>query len=359
MYRLVLIIGIFCLTIAFAAETNDIQPYYPLEESSSLQGVCIPSRINIASSWDFFIKGGFLYWNAKKDANEYALSTTQPLNNPPVGSRALRPKALWKPGLKIALGGTINRDAWTVEAQWTYLLGKAHGASNAPRQGYLMPLHISALSRLAHPGAQNISTHWKVYYHTADLFIGKPYYLSSWVVLNPICGFRGAWIKDKLRTQLTAITETGAVAINTLTETFNQRMWYLGPRVGINTNWLLGYGARVFTDFAGAILFANGRLSKRATSTNYASTLGYANNEVLDLRAKKRNALRTNFNAAFGFAWGTYFDEQNWYIDLLVGYQFNYWNDYLSGISSTQENFNTNSGSLYLHGLTSTIRLDF
>jgi hypothetical protein len=327
-------------------------------------GYNTPGRINVCGAWDFFLKADFIYWEVKRDLTEYAVSTTNSYTNPALSGKVIRPSAKWRPGVKVALGGNSDHDDWTFLAEWTYILGKADGSATAPANGALLPVNQTTLEVFDRVSANNQNSRIKIHYHTGDLNLGRPYYVGKDLVFAPFFGLRGAWIKDKERVSsetLLALQFDGSTttAIANLTESTKQRNWYIGPRIGIDTKWELGAGFRLFGNAAGSILYTRGYISTKATSDDYASTLGYTGNTVMSLKTDKHNQLRPNANTAVGLAWGSYFDKNNWHVDMVLGYEFHYWFDHITSLSSGLQGENNYGGGLYLQGATFSLQLDF
>ena len=78
---------------------------------------------------------------------------------------------------------------------------------------------------------------------------------------------------------------------------------------------------------------------------------------------EKKAYFNPNFEIALGMAWGSYFCDDNWHIDLLVAYEFHiFWyqnmmRKMLDGILAFD--IDSTPGDLILHGLTVSLRLDF
>ena len=130
-------------------------------------------------------------------------------------------------------------------------------------------------------------------------------------------------------------------------EHYKHKLWNLGPRFGVNTNWLLGCGFRLFGDAAGSVLFTQTTLATNGTLTGSGATSSI----VADMKINTQNSIRPNIETSLGLGWCTYFDNQNWHVDLALGYDFNYWHDFLVTL--------VDDGALYIQGAKFSARLDF
>jgi hypothetical protein len=77
------------------------------------------------------------------------------------------------------------------------------------------------------------------------------------------------------------------------------------------------------------------------------------------------NTLRTHLDLEFGIAWGSYFDNNNWHVDLSAGYGFqvffnqNMFRWFASTYYGSVAQSVSPNGNLYMHGLTASARFDF
>ena len=146
-----------------SAHSADKEHYQPLPKDLQKEAYSIPASVEVAGSWDFFLKADFIYWVAKRDGTEYAVSTKKSYIYPPYEGTTLRPKAKWRPGVKVALGSTFDYDDWSLEAQWTYLLGKARGSATAPTSGYLKLVNSAFMKQFYANGAASASENQKTH----------------------------------------------------------------------------------------------------------------------------------------------------------------------------------------------------
>jgi hypothetical protein len=88
-------------------------------------------------------------------------------------------------------------------------------------------------------------------------------------------------------------------------------------------------------------------------------------NSITIVRQKDIDYLRTHLELELGFGWGSYFDNNNWHIDLSAGYALqvffdqNMFRHFETGNHRTTAYSSLPHGNLYVQGLTATARLDF
>ncbi|MFA5250797.1 MAG: hypothetical protein WC371_05270, partial [Parachlamydiales bacterium] len=85
------------------------------------EGYNATARIDVKGSWDFFLNGSFIYWDAQE--NGLALGLKQPVNT---ASRTAVEQISFKyhPGFKVGLGLDFNHDDWSSFIEYTRLHGR-------------------------------------------------------------------------------------------------------------------------------------------------------------------------------------------------------------------------------------------
>ena len=128
----------------------------------------------------------------------------------------------------------------------------------------------------------------------------------------------------------------------------------IGPRSGVDTDWMIGCDFRIFGNVAGSLVYQNFNNSNKTIISNPLDDTRDSSNKV--------SYITPNVEFALGLGYGSYFFNNEWYFDLTVGYDFNYfWNQNMMRhcIDSSFNLVDGDSGNLYLHGLTVTARVDF
>ena len=145
----------------------------------------------------------------------------------------------------------------------------------------------------------------------ADLFLTRPYYLGRDWTVQPFFGLRAGWIRQYFDVSGTVIGSSPWYSQETA---MNTNCWGIGPRAGLQTNWLLGMGFSLFGDMSASLLYTRyTTISLRNTNTDGGSVVG-TNNDF--------NAVRPNVDAGLGVRWGSYFTNQKYYFDISAAYNF-------------------------------------
>jgi hypothetical protein len=191
-----------------------------------------------------------------------------------------------------------------------------------------------------------------------DFELSRAYYVGTKLTFQPFVGAEIGWIKEKVY----GIYKT-YLYDNTVIDSYAEsKSWLLGPRVGIDTAWLLGEGFRFFVNSAFSIFYQDFD-NKR----NFDIAPGQTIPAQIFTYKHKHRGVNSHFEAALGFGWGTYFSDNEWHLDLSAGYEFHLLTDQYvlhdleDGESGRKIPLGENltGKDHYLHGLTVTARVDF
>lgn len=326
-----------------------------------------PARIDTRCSWDMWIDASFIYWQPSQDNMEVAFNQTSSLlANPvtttgPVGSYAQQ-SFDYTPGFKVGLGWAFDyHDNWDMAAEYTWLHSNTtnSGAQTTGGTGYLRTWGIPQSTIDGGTQAYNsFSSNWRVNFDIVDLNMGRWYYVGTDLTFRTFVGLRGAWIRQNHNVTYTnngTVANTGVILTNSVSDRLQS--WAVGPEVGLSTKWMLGEGFRIYGNAEADLLYTDyTRISHSETSTT--PSIGWAPNTSNN----HLGTVRPHMDLELGFGWGSYFDNNNWYIDLAAGYDFQVFfaqNMFSHPVSSIQVANKINAGNLYLQGLTITARVDF
>jgi len=345
--KLLLAAGLFASVSLFSTEIQQEKDYdqgHGVQEHQMMGAYSAPARFDVKGSLDLFITASFIYWQPIQESLSLAYTTY----SSPVTSRGkvYDMDFSFKPGFKVGMGINLSYDNWTMYLEYLRLHSKHKESINVPTSATLSCLWRYYEGSLL--SSNHISGHWDFDTDLLDYYMTRSYYLGTKLTLNPFAGLRGGWIDQKLDVRA---TDTN----NHLNKTFVESdTWLVGPRCGVDGFWHLGEGFRVFTNIAASLFYQHFKTVLKYYTVN-ADTLDYFD-------SKKVGRIIPNIDLSLGLAWGTYFADNDWHIDLSAGYEFHhFWNQ--NTIRSLYETVFTNvlitPADLMLHGLTIKARLDF
>lgn len=246
----------------------------------------------------------FIYWQAIEENLDPAVSLSSFANNTSFGfsgnntGEFIRMDFDFKPGFKVGVGVGFDYDKWDVQAEYTYFHGDHEKEGSG---GDLLPTQLSAFSDIAFLFAvsANVSVpafsfeqEWDLDMDILDVDLGRWFYVGTKLTFRPYLGIRAAWISQDLDTEYAEINNLGATA----TVDVDTDSWAVGPRVGLDGNWMLPYGLRVFGNGSADILFT------RYEWEFHESVVGLPNsvNITTDLEEEHINCLRTHLDLILG-----------------------------------------------------------
>jgi len=342
---------LFAATINAEGEVKTFDQGMIVDDTQLSKGYAAPARIAVQGSWDVFLQGEFLYWQVNSDSLTYALNTLYDDAGDVIDAELLSPSAKWRPGVRVSLGFTLGHDNWMLIADWYHIIGLTSGEIINATEGdtqevlipFLIPLDIFTTCYSA-------SQFGKANINVVDLVFSRPFYLGSALTINPTFGIKGYW--NKMSSYNYYEDVVGAFFIIPFTADyidvdFTYKTWGLGPVLGVNGNWLLGCGFKVLGGADFSILYerANAKVSILIPEDIYYIQ------PLADLNVKNQNLIRPYVKGEIGLGWGSYFDNNNWYVDLAAVYEMHYWSNYYTA--------SVPFGNLWMHGASFRLRFDF
>ena len=316
---------------------------YAMSEDQMTAGYNSPARID-THGYDFSIWGSFLYWQGMQDFME--------LGYYPVGTGDSYTKTQeqiemdfdWKPGFKVGIGASTDYDHWDFAAEYTWFHAKNKKSHTVDSTVYF---YVPRYNNLTSTGINKVSGSWKMNFDIVDAEMARSYYVGTKLSFRTFFGARAAWLNQKYKEQL-YILEVEAVPAHWWYYTGKTRNWGVGPRVGIDVNWMFTEGFRFFGNAATSILYSRYRISEKEDNV-----VNLENEFEILYQKSKFHALRPNLEILGGLGWGTYFGDGEYHFDLSAAYEFRFfW-------SQEAMRYDVIRGDLTLNGLTVTARFDF
>ncbi len=299
----------------------------------------------------FYMAGSFIYW--KSGYTDMMISSR--VQNPGVQTSKNKKISLdtqYDPGFKLGIGCNFHRDVWDIFFNWTWLQSNltdkqhTHTPKLATFLGNIVPQESSI--NLTH----QFKARWHFDFDALDLELGRNFYISKYISIRPFAGLKGSLIKHNLEmTYVTPIDPAGTSLQSSMHSQYKDHIWGIGPRLGINSRWVLGQSNFAFlANAAGSIIWEDFHPS---SSTNYLNAQG------APVRIGKMHGHQQELNPVaevfLGFDWGRCL-RKHFYVNLSAGYEMQYWWNQ----EKTSSFFDIEPSKAFnLHGLTTTLRLDF
>jgi len=315
------------------------------------------ARFDVNHCWSVFFDGSFLYWMAMEGGLDLiAVEDTVPSD--PVHVSLAQMKYKYKPGFKAGIGLNFDTDDWDGWVEYTNFHSHTNRRISVGSSPSLIIIPVISTGGVAPNFAYTfVNEKWALKLNIGEAAVSRWYYVGQNLVFNTSFGGRGAWISQKLRFHLE--NPNGSILGSNITPpgtisnfTYSSSSWGAGPEVGLNTEWNMGGGFRLFGNGELDILFT--RYNRRAHLNSNMIVVSSLNDEYVT--EKKINTLRTHVDLEMGLAWGWYFNCREWHFDLSASYGYQVFfnqNMFLVQIAPLTEN------NLYIHGATAKARLDF
>ncbi|MBI3237065.1 MAG: hypothetical protein HYZ48_05145 [Chlamydiales bacterium] len=314
-----------------------------------------PSARGCSNETSIYLAGSFIYW--KSGYSDMIISSR--LQNSLLPQNQKQKKISlnnqYDPGFKVGLGCNFQRDVWDLFLNWTRL------ESNVTNRAHThTPKLVTLLGSLVASGQNDtfVGTHlkanWDFHFNSVDLELGRNFYIGKYLSLRPYAGAKGAWIKQDLKVSYKGAVEgvQGTPFLEPITGHYKDHMWGVGPRIGLNSRWVLGKCNIAFlADLAGSLIWEDFQPYSRVHFVNPLT----GNGPFIERITGHQTQLNPIAEVFVGFDWGHCFDERV-YFNLSAGYEMQYLWDQLktTNFLSFQQN-----DALGMRGLTATLRMDF
>ena len=334
-----------------------------------------PAEINtgLLCEWNLFSMVSFLYWQPLQEDMRLATQGSQRI------STLISPGSLdhgstidmdfdYKPAFKIAMGMNFRNDDWVGYIEYTRFRGTDTESASVPNGSPTLynvwgddPIN-SALYGTAVFNALNANFKCKLDF--IDTQIERVYYVGQRLTFHSVMGVRVALIAESLKANYTydgvLINNTNARVIalpSSLAAIHRTTSWGVGPRMGLEMDWLVNYGFRFFGSGFADILYTSYKLQSKSVTVPFTSALVpfvVGNSVTTTNRDTGTNMLRTHLDLELGLGWGRYFDYNNLHLDMSAAYGFQvFFNQNMMRLPEYSPS------DLYIQGLNFTVRVDY
>lgn len=340
------------------------------EMTPGMPGYNAPSRINVCGNWDVYADASFIYWQIAQDNMAFGLTNNNTLAQaatPGIQGNYLQMDFAYKPGFQVGGGINFDHDNWDSYAEYTRIHGTNTASSSGPTSGGTSSIlaNWGAGRLLARTQAFNsASAKFTTNLDFVDWVLGRSFFVGKNLTFHPVIGLRGAWITQSAtvhyRNPVASTTgDSNIVASASSLDVYSRvHSWAIGSRTGLEANWLLGEGIRLFGNGYADMLHTDYKLQNKSIFTpNDTGVTQYV------ISKDKTGGIRTHLDLELGFGWGTYFDDNNWHIDLSASYGFQVFfnqNMFRNSLDDVvRASSNVANGDMTAQGLTVKARIDF
>ena len=340
-------------------ETPSKMPQKQPESKEGAFGYNTPDFASSHRGCGFILSGSFIYWKPEQD--DFNVGITGP--RPSAHQKVHDFQSKYEPGFKAGIGTNFNYDNWVLFLEYTDFHTRQ---SNSRGSNSRYPLIVSpwvgitesdqnlynpfasTSSEMLHSG---VSNHWHFNFQMLDLSLSRAYYVGKKLVFNPFLAARGAKINQTLNVNFNYNTVGSPSTTNLIYSHNKNNTQQIGPRFGLDMNFLVGHNFRFGGTVAGALLYTHYDL-RHTELLNRASHSNIHSNP---------HAFRFNCDMALQLGWRAYMSRHRRSIDLSFKYEaLGFWNqNMMSGLAHilTNQGKTIEGSNLYLHG--GTFKLEF
>jgi hypothetical protein len=325
---------------------HDFDQGYELENNIKQDGYNTPGRIAVENSWDVFTEASFIYWNTKETGLDIAYKKSKTVDY--YNSNFIKMNFDYHPGFQLGLGLKLDHDDWEFFSQYTWLHFNDNFNADSDSHFYLIPLWIKDVSQTSEYAASHVTGHWNFKISLWDfLEIGRSFYVGKALIVKPFIGGRSFWLNQKFNASY-VIDSVNKISHN------SSESWAIGPKIGVNSKWLLGYNFRLFANLDIALTYQ--RFKAKTTQSNPIE------DSFIEIASKSYGLLTPQLTIKPGIGWGSYFNNNASHIDFSLSCDFShFW--YQNAMRNLKDAsallIDSNFGNLMFHGLTITMRFDF
>lgn len=328
----------------------------------------------------FDVFGEYLYWQVKEDQLNYAADIEGGIGSitdffddlvPPASfnpvARIKEADSRWHSGWRVGAGFFLECSTWDVQAFWTHLHDNTRTSISDP-QGGIFPLELPLSSLIGILGGTTptlftgASNNWNFKFDTADLQVGKSFFVKKTASFRPFIGLKGARIYQHLNTSYTGLTvdigpdDVPDIVGLGLGSKKKNNFLAGGPSFGVNSGWQFAKGWTISNDFSFAFLY--GRFKTALHSLVEIPSILDATVTVED----NKHRLRPMVEGRIGIDWKECFGDY-FLLNIGAGYEVQYWwNQWQAPSSVSLSLLNASSspqGDLMLQGLVVHLGLAF
>ena len=312
----------------------------------STPGYFYPAEYKLCDHTDLFVTADFLYWSHNQMSGTNVLANRVRDTATTEHSLALMRVSGYRPAFKVGVGtGLPGYDNWKIEADYIWYHHKTGTNFSAEAPDVIIPYENGAFT------ASHLKSTFKTQYNIIDLKVGRPFYLSRRLIIDPFFGIRGFWTTDTEKLRFNLIPGGNIPPGSLFVSTTIAKFWGIGPHVGFDLKGLIKWGVYLVGKSAFTVAYQK---TERLThiSRPLSSVIPF---QVDSIAEPKFMQVQSMLDSSIGLGWGDYFGNRNCHFDFAVTYD--YIAHLLIGLNNIFVDYVENH--YYFQGLTFKAQLNF
>ncbi|MEL7430942.1 MAG: Lpg1974 family pore-forming outer membrane protein [Chlamydiota bacterium] len=299
-------------------------------------------------------EGRFLYWEAREEG--LALGKIKP-SQKSLDNEVLQQDYAFKPGFNLSLMFQLSRSNWDTTFSYTQFDSMIHTKIQGKNTEVILSPFFDPIIEL-----ERLESDWTLKLTLLDTELGKTCFLGEHFFYRPFIGLRFYLLNQKLFLDgypfpVGLFMNPALASVTFYSQTANHwsRSHSLGPRVGTDLDFLLGYGLQAHCNVASSIVYFNYDASAQRSIDleEDIETKITINNDAF---------LRALSEISTGLSFGGHLFHEQLYVDVGIFFDakvFSGHNPFSDLLRNLSNQINGYYGNLYFWGLSCALRSEF
>lgn len=255
-----------------------------------------------------YFTGEWLLWQTRAGGLEFAVERSNSFPGVYTDAVSKKVEFEWQSGFRAGFGVHLPHDGWDIYVNYTNF----HPTASRNANGSVFPL-LAYQGQYLLNNVDSAHAHWDISFQSADVEIGRAYFLAKTLALRPYFGCKGAWIDQHAHVtyiggDIPAGQEFKIHAHNDFKGA--------GLRFGLNSNWEWGWGLSFISNLSGALLVGHFDLDQDQTLPTGLKSIDLDSDLTL---------LSPTAQLSLGVAWDRNFCRDKCHFGLSVSFESQYW----------------------------------
>ncbi len=295
------------------------------------------------------------------ESNAPSVQQNSPAATYPTGSLgALRNGAYnnvnrdWDWGFRVNLGYVPDHDGWKVDATYTWFRTKQVRNFGAPNNTQAVVSQVASPNIDVSPWvgivSQKMHSVSTAQLNQGDLRLGRNFFVSKWLALNPHFGARGFWFDRYYRLSPVTLTKdsaTGVAGLTSVKTLVTNTYGAGGIFAGLDADFMFGDGWSMFATFDQAIVYGRSKSSRTEIDT---AGIKYTRSNACN----NANYARTITDLSVGLRWVYLFADDAARFSVQAA-----WEEHLFSNLNNGQLYPLSGGDVALTGVTFGVKFDF
>ncbi len=293
---------------------------------------------------------------ASQDSNEVGYISSKvdsfyPQINTPQGS-VVRFGNDYHPGFQVGFSVDTPLDKWNFAGEYLWYRGHSNKeVESAGSEYYISPLYIGTYA----VSLSSIDADWRLALDLVDLYLTRPYYSGRKLTIEPVLGLKLGSIRQSYHMSSNVLNEDW----ESQTAAAKSRLLGIGPKLGCQSNYLMGKGFSIIGDLFTTLLYSRYTTIEASFANSIGQTSFIQNNNYGTVRPVLDAGIGLGWKGYFGMGTGDYSYHKTFYMSFSAAYNFSLFfsQNMEIGVVSIANSSQSTPGNLYLQGLS--VGLDF